>query len=297
MTKPTASLKIWFMALRPKTLTAAVAPMMIGTAMAVESGGGHVPIAVVCLLTALLLQIGTNIANDYYDFQKGVDSVDRIGPTRVTQAGLLAPATVRLGFIVCFALAAVGWAILTVRGGWIVAVLGVASILSGIFYTAGPKPLGYLGLGEVFVFIFFGPVAVTGCYYVQTLSIPPAAVLAGIGPGLLSTAILTVNNLRDVQSDRRSGKKTLAVRFGVGFARMEYLLAILGAALMPIIIYLQAPGHPWLLLASFSCLAALPVIRVVLTRHEGPALNRALAQTGALLLGYSVVFSAAWLWG
>ena len=295
-TTPVNSLKIWFMALRPKTLTAAVGPMAMGTAMAAEAGAAHLPIALVCLFTALMLQIGTNIANDYYDYQKGADSVDRLGPTRVTQAGLLAPATVRLGFTVCFALAALGWAVITARAGWLMVLAGAVSILSGIFYTAGPRALGYIGLGDLFVFVFFGPVAVAGCFYAQTLHLTPAVVLAGIGPGLLAVAILTVNNLRDIHSDRRSGKKTLAVRFGMGFARAEYVLAIIGAALIPPILLLFTPRHPGSLLASLVCLAALPVIRVILTRHEGPALNRALGRTGALLLGYCVVFSVGWLW-
>lgn len=296
MTKtPEPSFKIWLMALRPKTLTAAVGPMLMATAMAVEAGVAHLPIALVCLFTALMLQIGTNIANDYYDYQKGADAADRLGPVRVTQAGLLPPETVRWGFIVCFTLAALGWGVIALRAGWVVTLAGVLSILSGIYYTAGSRPLGYLGLGDLFVFVFFGPVAVAGCYYAQALHFDAAVVLAGVGPGLLAVAILTVNNLRDIHSDRRSGKRTLAVRLGMGFARAEYLLAILGAALVPLLLWLHSQ-HPGALLASLVCVLALPVVRVVLTRHEGPALNQALGHTGALLLSYCLLFSVGWLW-
>jgi 1,4-dihydroxy-2-naphthoate octaprenyltransferase len=290
--------KIWFMALRPKTLTAAFSPVMIASAMAFAADKSNGWIMLVSLLTILLLQIGTNIANDYYDFIKGADTADRIGPTRVTQAGLLPPARVKQAFILCFSLATVGWAILTLHAGWLMAVLGIASILTGIYYTAGAKALGYVGLGDVFVFIFFGPVGVAACYYVQALEVNLTVFLAGIGPGLLAVAILTVNNLRDVDSDRRAGKRTLAVRFGRRFARIEYALMIAGAALMPLLIYLQSGAkNPWLWLSTLTCLAALPLLKTVFDPNAGAALNRTLAQTGAVLLGYSVVFSAAWVWG
>ncbi len=283
------------MALRPKTLTASVGPIMIATAMAFGDDKGDGLIAFICLLTALLLQIGTNIANDYFDFKKGSDREDRIGPTRVTQAGLLPPSTIRMAFIISFVLAAIGWLFLINHAGWVMAVLAVTSILSGIYYTAGSKALGYMGLGDVFVFIFFGPVAVAGTYYAQALEINLSVLIAGIAPGLISVAILTVNNLRDVESDRQSNKKTLVVRFGVKFAQFEYLSALLVAAFIPIGLYLITNQHPATLIASIISLIAIPMIYEVMTK-TGEILNQTLAKTGQLLLIYSILFSVAWLW-
>ncbi|MCB0376252.1 MAG: 1,4-dihydroxy-2-naphthoate polyprenyltransferase, partial [Sinomicrobium sp.] len=224
-------LRYWIMACRPKTLAASIAPVLIGTGMAFGDGIHHFPTAILCLLAALSIQIGTNLANDYFDFVKGTDDDERIGPVRVTQAGLIKPEIVRNGFLLTFAFSTVISLILMYRGGWPIALIGFLSIVSGILYTAGPKPLGYLGFGDIFVLIFFGPVAVAGTYYVQSYELNMAVVLAGFGPGLLSVAILSINNLRDVSGDRRSGKKTLAVRFGEYFARCEYLFTIIAAAL------------------------------------------------------------------
>ena len=289
------SLKNWLLAIRPKTLPAAVAPVLMGTAMALGDGIGHIPAALVCLLTALLLQIGTNLANDYYDFQKGADTQERVGPTRVTQAGLIPPDQVKAAFIGIFALAVLASIYLVTRGGWPIAVLGVAAILSGIFYTAGRYPLGYMGLGDLLVFFFFGPVAVAGTYYVQSLELNAAIIFAGFAPGLMSVAILTVNNLRDIDSDRKSGKNTLAVRFGRGFALSEYLFCVLGACVVPVFIYMFIEDHVLILVSSAISLAVIPTIKTVLTRTEGVALNTALASTARLLLIYSVLFAAGWL--
>jgi 1,4-dihydroxy-2-naphthoate octaprenyltransferase len=269
--------------------------MIIATAMAYGDGKGHALTALVCLFTALFLQIGTNIANDYFDFKKGADTQERVGPTRVTQAGLIAPETVRLAFIICFALAGLGWLFLIARAGWPMAVLAVTSILSGILYTAGSKALAYIGLGDLFVFIFFGPVAVAGTYYAQTLEFHIASVIAGAAPGLISIAILTVNNLRDIHSDKLANKKTLAVRFGKTFAQFEFLVTLLSAAFIPVALYLITGAHPASLIASVLSLLAIPVIHLVLTQ-EGAALNKGLAQTGMLLLIYCVLFSIGWLY-
>ena len=290
-----SSIKYWLLAIRPKTLPAAVAPVLMGTAMAFGDGIEDVVTALVCLLTALLLQIGTNLANDYYDCQKGADTLERVGPTRVTQAGLIPPGQVKAAFIGVFALAALASICLVTRGGWPIAVLGVAAILSGIFYTAGRYPLGYLGLGDLLVFIFFGPVAVAGTYYVQSLELNAAIIFAGFAPGLMSVAILTVNNLRDIDSDRKSGKNTLAVRFGRGFALSEYLFCVLGACIVPVFIYMFIEDHVLILVSSAISVAAIPTIKTVLTRTEGVALNAALASTARLLLIYSVLFAAGWL--
>ena len=289
------SLKNWILASRPKTLPAGIAPVLMGTIMAFGDGIGHTSTALVCLLTALLLQIGTNLANDYYDFKKGADTQERVGPTRVTQSGLIPPEQVKAAFIGVFALAALASIWLVLRGGWPIALLGVAAILSGIFYTAGRYPLGYLGLGDLLVFIFFGPVAVAGTYYVQSLELNAAIIFAGFAPGLMSVAILTVNNLRDIDSDRKSGKNTLAVRFGRGFALSEYLFCVLGACVVPVFIYMFIEDHVLILVSSAISLAVIPTIKTVLTRTEGVALNTALASTARLLLIYSVLFAAGWL--
>lgn len=288
-------LKIWMLAFRPKTLTAAVAPVLIGTAMAFGDGIAHLPTALICLATALMMQIGTNVANDYFDFKKGTDTAKRLGPTRVTQAGLIAPHTTRNAFVICFILAGLGCLILVARAGWPIAILGIISILSGIFYTAGPRALGYIGLGDLFVFVFFGPVAVAGTYYVQSFELNMAVILAGFAPGLISAAILTVNNYRDIEEDQRAHKRTLAVRFGRTFAQAEYLWAMLLATLMPVIIYGLIMDHPGILLATFTSILAIKPMQVMLTTHQGLALNQTLATTGKLLLVYSILFAVGWL--
>ncbi|MBI4308915.1 MAG: 1,4-dihydroxy-2-naphthoate octaprenyltransferase, partial [Candidatus Omnitrophica bacterium] len=182
----------WLLAIRPKTLPAAIAPVAIGTAMAFGDGVAHWPSAFAALFAALMIQIATNLINDYCDFKKGADTKDRLGPVRVTQAGLIKPKIVLFAAVAAFLLSALACAYLIGRAGWVILFIGIASILSGIFYTAGPRPLGYLGLGEVFVFIFFGPVAVGGIYFVQSLDLNWAVIMAGLGPGFLSTAILAV---------------------------------------------------------------------------------------------------------
>ncbi len=288
-------LKNWLLAFRPKTLPAAIAPVMIGTAMAFGDGVHHFPAAFVCLLAALAIQIGTNIANDYYDFKKGTDTTERIGPTRMTQAGLIKPSAMKAAFIISFAVAIVLGAWLIQRGGWPIAVIGIFAILSGILYTAGPYPLGYIGLGEVFVLIFFGPVAVAGTYYVQSYEMNMAVVLAGLAPGLISVAILTVNNLRDINSDRNAGKRTLAVRFGRSFAIYEFLFSIITASLIPVLIYYLIDDHKAILACACLALISVPTIKTVLTTSDGPALNKALAMTGCLLMIYSLIFSIGWV--
>jgi 1,4-dihydroxy-2-naphthoate polyprenyltransferase len=289
------TLKNWFMAIRPKTLPAAVAPVMIGAAMAFGDGVHHGATALICLIAALAIQIGTNLANDYYDFKHGADTTARIGPTRVTQAGLIRPKAVRLGFVLAFGFAAICSLWLIRRGGWPIAVIGVTAMLSGIFYTAGPRPLGYIGLGDLFVLIFFGPVAVGGTYYVQSYEMNAAVLLAGFAPGLISVAILTVNNLRDIDSDRQSGKRTLAVRFGRSFAVTEYLFCLMTAAGLAVVIYMLIRDHVAILACVGFLLLAIPSIKTVLTSSDGPALNRALGTTGKLLMIYSILFSVGWI--
>ena len=274
---------------------AAVAPVMIGTAMAFGDGIHDFPTASLCLLGALLIQVGTNIANDYYDFKHGADTAERLGPTRVTQSGLIKPEHVRAAFILIFGLAAAVALQLFFRGGWPIAAIGVASIISGILYTARPKPLGYMGLGDLFVLVFFGPVAVAGTYYVQSYEINPAVIVAGLAPGLMSVAILAVNNYRDIDSDRKTGKKTLAVRFGREFAQVEYATAILLGSLIPVLIYLKIEDHLPILWSALVSLLAIPSMRVVFSSTDGRELNNVLAATGRLLFIYAVIFSIGWI--
>ncbi|HWR81770.1 MAG TPA: 1,4-dihydroxy-2-naphthoate polyprenyltransferase [Candidatus Deferrimicrobium sp.] len=286
---------IWIHAARPKTLWAAVAPVLIGTAMAFDQGAVHWLSAMAALLGAMLIQIGTNFANDYFDSVKGADRYERLGPTRVTQAGLVSQSAMRTAVVVTFGLAVAAGTILVWRAGWPIAAIGLVSIACGILYTAGPYPLAYHGLGDPFVLIFFGPVAVGGTYYVQALSIDAAVLFAGLSPGLFSVAILTVNNLRDIQSDRRAGKRTLAVRFGAIFARREYVCCISVSTILPVTYALITRHHIFSLLTILVVPAALPSIIRVIRNAEGPALNDVLAATGKLLLLYSLLFSIGWL--
>lgn len=283
------------MAIRPQTLIASAAPVFIGTAMAIGDGIEHVPTAVVCLLTALAIQIGTNLANDYFDFKKGTDTPERIGPTRVMQAGLVSSMAMKVAIVLTFGLAILGSYYLVHRGGRPITIIAISAILSGIFYTAGPRPLGYLGLGDLFVFIFFGPIAVAGTYYVQSLEINTAVILAGLAPGFFSVGILTINNLRDIQEDAKSGKLTLAVRFGRGFAQSEYLFCVLAASLIPVIIYYFIQDHEDILIATIVLLCAIPVFKTVLTKMDGDSLNKAIVSTGQLLFLYTILFSMGWV--
>jgi 1,4-dihydroxy-2-naphthoate octaprenyltransferase len=221
------------LAVRPKTLTAAASPVLVGTGLAAHSGEAAWLPASAALVGALLIQIGTNLANDYYDFMRGGDTDERIGPVRVTQAGLIPPQAVKLGMIAVLGFAMLVGVYLAVVGGWPIVVIGLASVACAVLYTGGPFPLSYHGLGDVFVFVFFGLVAVGGTYYVQALSWPPDALLAGAALGSLSTALLVVNNLRDIHTDAKAGKRTLAVRIGVAGTRVEYVALLLVAAVAP----------------------------------------------------------------
>ncbi|MDE2027508.1 MAG: 1,4-dihydroxy-2-naphthoate polyprenyltransferase [Candidatus Omnitrophica bacterium] len=285
----------WVLAIRPKTLPAAIAPVLIGTAMAFGDGLFHAPSALACLAAALCIQIGTNLANDYFDFKKGADTAERQGPVRVTQAGLIKPEIVLAAAIAFFVLSALASVYLIERAGFWIFVIASASIISGVLYTAGPKPLGYLGLGDLFVFIFFGPVAVAGTYYVQGLEMDPAVIVAGLAPGFLSAAILAVNNLRDIDTDRRAGKLTLAVRFGRSFAMSEYLFCIMAAVLTPYAVYLITDDHQGIAAASLTGFWAISSVKAAFTHLDGAGLNKVLASTGRLLLLYSVLFSLGWV--
>jgi len=282
------------MATRPRTLPAAAAPVIAGTAVAAYEGVFQLGPALAALLGALLIQIGTNLANDVFDHLKGADTQDRLGPTRVTQAGLLTPQQVLTGMWVTFGLAVLVGAYLVWVGGWPIVVIGVLSILSGLAYTGGPFPLGYHGLGDLFVFAFFGLTAVCGTYYVQAGAVSALAVGAAIPIGLLATAIIVVNNLRDVDTDRAANKKTLAVRFGHAFARAEYQVLVIAAYLAPLILWLTGLGPMWLLLTWVSLIFAWRWMQVVNTA-QGRPLNAALGGTGQLELQYALLFSISLL--
>ncbi len=289
-TKP-SHMQIWLMAARPRTLPAAAAPVIVGSAAAFSTGHFSLLPALAALLGALLLQIGANIANDLFDFHRGADTPDRLGPTRVTSARLLTPEEVRRGMIVVFGLAVLCGLYLAIHAGWPVIAIGVLSILAALAYTGGPYPLGYHGLGEVAVFIFFGLAAVCGTYYVQALRFDWISVWAAIPMGLLIVAILIVNNLRDAATDRATGKMTLAARFGEVWAQREYLFVVAAAYLIPPLMWLfGAAGWP-VMLAWLSLPWFLPLAREIRTLTGRP-LNKVLAKTGQLTLVYGLFFSA-----
>ena len=285
--------KVWLLAARPKTLGAAVAPVLLGTAMAWEAGALHVPSALCALLGAIFIQIGTNFSNDYVDFLKGADTEARKGPLRVTQAGLVAPSTMKWATVLTFGLAVVAGGYLIWRGGWPILLVGILSIASGVLYTTGRYALAYTGLADLFVLVFFGPVAVGGTYYVQALAITPEVIVAGFGPGLLATAILLVNNIRDVQEDREAGKRTLVVRAGRRVGVALYAVCVVGAVVIAGGLAVVS-GHWWTLATVLVAPLALPVMRTLATKRDAPTLNPLLGATGRLLLVYSIVFSVGW---
>ena len=280
-------MKHWIMASRLRTLPAAIAPVLLGWSICENK---HTLAAIAALFGAILIQIATNFANDYFDFVNGADTEDRIGPTRATQAGLIQPHQMKWAFILTFGLTLPIIGYLTIRGGLPIVWIGFASIASGILYTGGPKPLGYMGLGDIFVFIFFGPVAVAGTDYVQSLSWSLNGILIGAACGLLSTAILVVNNLRDRETDAIVGKNTLAVRFGETFARVEYTLCFLCTG--AIIIYFGFK-RPWSLVALLTLLPSIPLQRSMWT-ETGRALDPNLGKTAKILVLFSIVFSITW---
>ena len=284
----------WWLAARPRTLPAAAAPVAIGTALAVADGHGAILPATAALAGALLLQIGANLANDVFDFEKGVDTEARLGPPRAAQLGLLSTAALRRGTALVFGLAALVGLYLVARGGWPIAALGALSIAAGLAYTGGPYPLGYHGWGDAAVFLFFGIAAVCGTYWVQALALPPRVLGAALPVGALATAILVVNNLRDIETDRRAGKRTLAVRLGRRAARIEYGLLVIGAYATCALLWWAGSFSAWVLLPCLSLPLALRLVRRI-AREDGPSLNDALARTARLELAFALLFSAGWL--
>jgi 1,4-dihydroxy-2-naphthoate octaprenyltransferase len=286
--------RIWLMAARPRTLPAAIAPVLVGTAAAVH-GAGELPrpwAFVAALIGSVFIQIGTNLANDYSDAKRGADSADRLGPVRVTSAGLVTPQRVLNATWIAFAVAIACGIYLTVVAGPLILAIGVVSIAAGVLYTGGPRPYGYEGLGEVFVFLFFGLVAVNGSYYVQVETVDALPLGLSVAIGFLATAILVVNNVRDMETDRRAGKMTLAVRIGRHRAVVLFRCLVLGAFLVLPIALIAGDASALPLIGMLALPLAIGPMRAVTNRTDGPALNAALAGTGALLGAFSLLVAA-----
>jgi 1,4-dihydroxy-2-naphthoate octaprenyltransferase len=282
---------VWFYAARPKTLPAAVAPVVVGSALAFSDGLFAFLPAFLALLCACLIQIGTNYANDLFDFHKGADTEKRIGPVRATQAGWVSSSQMSWATFIAFGLAVLPGIYLVVIGGWVVLAIGIASIAAGIAYTGGPYPLGYHGLGELFVFLFFGLVAVTGSYYVQALTFSATALLLSIPVGLLACAILMVNNIRDIDTDKQAGKNTLAVRFGrEGALRLFALTVISSWICLPVFVVCKLASI-WILLPFVLLPGALRHIKAVYSSIEGEVLNELLAATAKLGVLFALLMS------
>jgi 1,4-dihydroxy-2-naphthoate octaprenyltransferase len=280
------------MAARPRTLPAAVAPVLVGTSLAIKDGPFHPLAFVAALLGAILIQIGTNLSNDYSDARRGADTDDRIGPVRVTAGGLLPPRQVLVATYLTFGAAVLCGIYLIAVAGWLLLAIGAASILAGVLYTGGPRPYGYEGLGEVFVFLFFGIVAVTGSYFVQRRTLPWEAFVLAIPVGLLIAGILVVNNIRDIDTDRRAGKLTLAVRLGRERTRVLFAVMIVAAFVCAWIPWLAGALSPWLLVTLAAAPLAVKLVRLVRTHSDGPSLNRALALSAQLALLFCVLLCA-----
>jgi 1,4-dihydroxy-2-naphthoate octaprenyltransferase len=272
-----------------------VAPVLVGTSLAGFAHVFHPLRFVAALLGALFIQVGTNLSNDYSDARRGADAEDRLGPVRVTAGGLVPPRQVLIATYVSFGLAVLFGIYLIAVAGWELLLVGAASILAGVAYTGGPKPYGYEGLGELFVFLFFGVVAVVGSFFVQVKALHWEAFALAVPVGLLAAAILVVNNIRDVDSDRRAGKRTLAVKLGRERTRVMYAAVVYLAYLLTPITWLFGPTTAWVMLPWLTLPLATAVARIVRTRTDGPSLNGALAQSGMLQLSFCILLSAGLL--
>jgi len=289
-------LQVWMLASRPKTLPAAASGVVTGTALALRDGHFRLGPALAALFVALLLQIGSNLANDVYDYERGADAGERHGPMRVTQAQLLTPGQVKLGMWVVFVLSALLGLYLAFMAGWVVILIGLAAILSAIAYTGGPFPLGYYGLGDLFVFLFFGVAAVAGTYFVQAGSVSLQAWWMSLPIGWLIVDILVVNNLRDINADRAAGKHTLAVRLGEQGARMQYIVLLAASFLiLPALAFFGV--LPWTALMAWLSLPLGWRTWRVVQEQAGRPLNEALAGTGQTTLVYSLLFFVGMLLG
>ena len=289
-------ISIWLEGIRLKTLGASISPVLIGTVFSLKTHPFDTVTTLLILLFALGVQIATNLANDYFDYIKGADTKDRKGPRRLTQSGLVAPHImqwVALSVTLCSALIAL---YLTIQGGWIVALIAVISLLAAYLYTAGPFPLAYIGLGDVFVLIFFGPLAVAGTVYLQTKIFSPLSIIVGLAPGFLSTALLVINHLRDRQEDLKAKKNTLIVRFGFNFGKWEYLLCYICAALIPLILIWVTKENFLIICAILPLLLTLPEIKSLFYQQVTPLLYQTLfKKTIWSLTLFTLVFTVTWL--
>jgi 1,4-dihydroxy-2-naphthoate octaprenyltransferase len=290
-----SGIRIWLMAARIRTLPAAVAPVLVGTALAGFAGVFHPLRFVAALIGSIFIQVGTNLSNDYSDARRGADTEDRLGPVRVTAGGLVPPRLVLIATYVSFGVAVLAGAYLVAVAGWQLLLVGAASILAGVLYTGGPRPYGYEGLGEVFVFLFFGIVAVAGSYFVQVKHLDWEAFALAVPVGLLAAAILVVNNFRDIDTDRRAGKRTLAVRLGRERTRILFASMVYLAFLSTPVTWAFGPLKAWVMLPWLTIPVAASVVRTVRNRTDGASLNGALAQTGMLQLAFCTLLAAGLL--
>lgn len=281
----------WWLACRPKTLPAAISPVLVGWGIAFSMGRFRWGPALAAMLCAVLIQIGTNLVNDVVDFQKGTDNTNRLGPMRVTQAGLLAPGQVWRGAGVAFGATILAGSYLVWTGGWVVVLIGLASIAAGLLYTVGPFPLSHIGLAGLVTLIFFGFVAVGGTVYVIAGEIPPVAWLSGLGVGALITNILVVNNIRDMETDREAGRKNLVVWFGRDGGELQYWFLLTAAYLVPVAMAWRGWAAAWVLLAVFSITRATGIYLELRETPTGRGLNRILAKTAGLALLYSFLLA------
>jgi len=296
MNENQTQLSSWILAVRPKTLPAAVGPVFVGSAVAVNDLSFQFVPALACLAGAILLQIAVNLANDYFDYKNAIDSEERLGPTRVTQSGLIPPAHVKMAMVLSLVLAGLVFFYLSLVGGWPIVILGVLSLLASLAYSGGPFPLASNGLGELFVFLFFGLAAVCGTYFVQTGLVTKLAVAAAVPPGLLITAIMVVNNLRDIETDRKAGKNTLAVILGRRNTIIEYRLLLVFSYLVPVVLFWQY-GTGLFMLAPLLTLPSAWMLIMSINRESGRALNEILGRTAKLSMFYCFLFSLGLAYG
>jgi len=296
LTSPTRpGINLWAQAARPWTLGVAISPILIGTIIAHTEGGIQWLAALAALLGGVFIQIGTNLANDYFDFKKGADTELRVGPQRVTQSGLIAPKTIKNGFIASFGLAFLLGIYLVYVGGWPIVIIGLLSLLLGVIYTGGPFPLAYHGLAELPAFLFFGPIACATTTYVQTGSWSTPSLIAGASAGFFSVALLTINNLRDYEEDRKVGKQTLIAIFGRRFGVAEYGLSILTATLLPLVLIFTNPDHSMIGITGITSLMALHALRVTVNYKESSELYNVLKMTSKLQIIFTIIFMISWV--
>ncbi len=282
------------MAARPRTLVAAFSPVVLGTVIAAGEGYLHWPSALAALLGGLLIQIGTNFANDYFDYVKGADQASRVGPTRVTQAGLVDPVQMRIAITLVFTLAFLIGIYLVSRGGWPVVIIGLVSLLLGILYTGGPFPLAYYGLSDMPAFLFFGPIAAATTYYVQALKWSDLSILVGCAAGFFSLAFLSINNLRDIEEDRKAGKRTLVALLGQRFGQWQYITSITLATLSPLPVLMVERERIYVLIAALTFFMAIFAIRKTLNYRDPRELIVLLGMTAKLQWVFTVAFGIGW---